>query len=156
MKRIALIVVACAACGSDANVEGDYMVSLTNRDDGCMIGWVVGNQATNIPVVITQGTDVTASVNGVAGALLDGLLGSHFYTGNVDGDNVSLTVIGDRGQTKGNCAFTFNSTIAAKASGDTLNGRIEYRAVTNGNPDCTALEGCLSFEDFAGVRPPPP
>ena len=159
MQRFACsILVVAAACGgdSDTNVEGEYTIALTNRDNGCeLMNWVVGNQATNIPVVVVQAeSEVTATVNGVAGGVLDLALGSRVYTGAVDGNDLLLELFGTRGQQRGNCSFTFNSNIDASISGDTLTGRIEYRAATNANPDCAALEGCVSFQEFNGTRPP--
>jgi hypothetical protein len=157
MKRLYPILVLVAACGgSDENVEGDYTIALTNRDNGCMFAnWTVGEQAAGIPVVVGQdGSNVTATINGGAGLVLDVALGGRTYTGDIDGDDVRLELFGTRGQQMGNCSFTFNSTIDAKIEEDTLTGRIEYRAATNGNPDCAALEDCLSFQDFNGTRPP--
>ena len=159
MQRFACsFLIIAAACGgdSDANVAGDFTIALTNRDNGCELeNWVVGNQATNIPVVITQsGADVTATVNGAAGVVLDLALGARVYTGTVDGNDLLLELFGTRGQQRGNCSFTFNSNIDASISGDTLTGRIDYRAATNANPDCAPLEGCVSFQEFNGTRPP--
>ena len=159
MQRFACsILVTVAACGggSDADVEGDFTIALTNRDNGCeLANWTVGEQSSNIPVLIAQdGAEVTATVNGIAGGVLDLALGSRIYTGTVDGDDLALELFGTRGQQRGNCSFTFNSNIDASISGDTLTGRIEYRAATNANPDCAALEGCVSFQEFNGTRPP--
>ena len=47
-----------------------------------------------------------------------------------------------------------NGVIDASLKGDVLQGEIDYRGVTNKNPDCGSLEGCLSFQDFNGTRPP--
>ncbi|HEU0029592.1 MAG TPA: hypothetical protein VFQ53_03090 [Kofleriaceae bacterium] len=97
---------------------------------------------------------MTASIEGVAGLFLDAAFGGHVYTGDVDGNDVSLELFGTRSQTMNSCSFTYNSVIDATSSGDTLTGRIEYRAATNGSPDCAAIEGCVSFQDFNGTRPP--
>ncbi|MEO8698640.1 MAG: hypothetical protein ABI867_01320 [Kofleriaceae bacterium] len=158
MKHLSLVMALVAACsGSDADVEGDYTIALTNRDNGCMFAnWTVGDQTTGVPVVIGQdGSNVTATVNGGAGLVLDVALGARTYTGDIDGDDLVLELFGTRGQQMGNCSFTYNSTIDATLDDDSLTGRIEYRAATNGNPDCSALEDCLSFQDFNGTRPPP-
>lgn len=132
------------------------MVAVTNRDNGCVLeNWTVGEQTMGIPVVVVQdGSRVTATVNGASGFVLDLALGSRIYSGDVDGDSLYLELFGTRGQQRGNCSFTFNSVIDAAVDDDTLTGRIEYRAATNANPDCAALEGCLTFQEFNGTRPP--
>jgi hypothetical protein len=157
MRRISafLFIFLSAACG-DANVEGNYSIAVTNRDNGCNFqNWTVGQQASGIAVTINQeGSDVSATVEGATGALLNLTLGSNFYTGDVEGSSLLLELFGNRSQTMGNCAFTFNSIIDAEANGDALTGRIEYTAAGNGNPDCASIDGCVTFQDFNGTRPP--
>jgi len=158
MKQLAGLLLVVAACGGSdpADVSGNYTVALTNRDNGCMIAnWTEGESSSGVAVTITQdGSNATASVEAGAGFILDVALGSHVYTGSVDGHAVFLELFGTRGQQNGNCSFTFNSDIDATLIGDTLSGKIEYRAATNSNPDCAALEGCVSFQEFNGARPP--
>jgi len=161
MKHLSWVLFSCVlgvlGCGSDpADVAGDYTISITNRDNGCMFAnWAVGEQTTGVRVTITQdGETASASVEGTAGAFFDLWLGSHVYTGTVDGDDMTLELFGNRPQTAGNCAFTYNSRIVGSINGDALSGRVEYTAKTNNNPDCAALESCLSFQDFNGTRPP--
>jgi len=160
MKALAWILLAGMApgCTSDAEVAGTYSVALTNRDNGCMLpNYTVGDTATNIGVVITQaGSNVTVTVNGLAGIALIGLLGGgkNVYTGGVDGNDVDVESLGTAPKTSGNCTYTYNSRITATIDGDALTGRIEYRAADNGNPDCAPLSGCLTYQDFNGTRPP--
>jgi len=156
MKQLAALLLLAGCTGSDADVAGDYTVALTNRDNGCMLAnWTVGDSTTGVAVTVTQaGSDVTASVEAGAGFVLDVALGSHVYTGTVDGSHVFLELFGTRNQQSGNCSYTFNSDIDAILAGDTLTGKIEYRAATNGNPDCAAFDNCVSFQDFNGTRPP--
>jgi hypothetical protein len=155
---VALLGVPLLGCGSSepADVAGNYSIALTNRDNGCnLANWTVGEQATGIPVVIMQeGSTATADVQAGAGFILDAALGSSIYTGDVDGNDLFLELFGNRPQQQGNCSFTFNSEIDASLAGDALSGRINYKAATNDNPDCTALEGCVSFQEFNGTRPP--
>jgi hypothetical protein len=157
MKSLALLALL-AACGSDANVAGDYTISVTSRDNGCNInGWQVGGMSSGVTVTITQaGSTATAIVTGGGGFLLGGLLGKNDFTGTVDGDHVDLTVLGTAPKNAGNCTYTFNGEISATDSGDVLTGRIDYRAADNGNPDCTTMmiHGCDSYQDFNGTRPP--
>lgn len=156
MKRLCLLL-GLAACGSDTNVAGDYTIALTNRTNGCMFGnWNEGDSTTGVDVVFTQsGSDVTATINNVGGLALKAVFGS---AGNVfkGDDSIDLKVFGTNSQTKGNCTYTFNGEITADLSGDTLTGRIDYRAADNGNPDCTTqnIHGCDSYQDFNGTRPP--
>jgi hypothetical protein len=150
------VLVACGG-GDPADVAGDYTIALTNRDNGCnLANWTVGESSSNIPVAIEQeGSTATANVMAGAGVVLDLALGSHIYEGEVDGDDLFLELFGTRSQTQGNCTFTFNSEIDASIDGDTLTGAIRYKAATVGNPDCAPLEGCVSFQEFNGTRPPP-
>jgi len=160
MKALAwalLVSVAAIGC-DDAEVSGSYTVALTNRDNGCMFAnYTVGESAQGIGVVITQNdSNVTLTVNGIAGTYLVLLLGAdkNVYTGGVDGDEVSVDSLGTRAQSMGNCAYTINSRIIGTIDGDALTGRIEYRAADNGNPDCAPISGCLTYQDFNGTRPP--
>jgi hypothetical protein len=156
MRRISAFLFIFAACG-DADVEGNYTVAVTNRDNGCNLqNWTVGDQTSGIGVTINQeGSDVSAQVDGAFGGLLNLTLGSSLYTGDISGDSLLLKLFGNRSQNMGNCAFTFNSVIDAEANGDSLAGRIEYTAAGNGNPDCASIDGCVTFQDFNGSRPPP-
>lgn len=157
MKRLACLLLACAACAGDADIEGNYTVALTNRDNGCALaGWTVGEQTSGVPVAIVQeGSAANATVTGVAAIGLNLLLGTNVFTGTVDGDDVRLTAVGDVALSSGNCAYTFDGVILATAGANSLAGRVEYRAVTNNQPDCAAIAGCLSYQDFSGSRPPP-
>jgi hypothetical protein len=98
---------------------------------------------------------VTANVTGFGAAFgLDLLLGSHMFTGTVDGDHLDLKIMGTNAQQSGNCTFTYTGQIDATANGDTLSGRINYTPATNGNSDCAAIAGCVTYQEFNGSRPP--
>jgi len=158
MKRLHLLL-GLAACGggSDANVAGTYTMAITNRDNGCNFsGYNIGAQSM-VGVNITQtDSNLMATVTGGGGFLLALVVGSNIYTGTVDGKDVDLQIIGDLAMNSGNCAFTYDSEIHARLDGNSMSGRIEYRSVTNGNSDCASITGCLTFQEFAGSRPPPP
>lgn len=158
MKALAPILLATVlGCGSDpANVEGNYTMAVTNRDNGCpLANWTVGTSTPNIGVTITQqGSNASATINGLVGVFVSATLGTNVYTGSVSGNDVTLEVLGTRSMTMGNCTFTYNSTILGTADGDTMTGRVEYRGAGNGNPDCSTITGCLSYQDFNGTRPP--
>lgn len=153
-----LSIMTVAACSSTpANVAGSYTVAVTDRDNGCnLMNWTPGNMNQGIGVTITQnGTTVVATVNGLTATYLDAVLGAHAFQGSVDGDHLSLTLFGTRTSNSGNCTWTYNADLEADLTGDILQGTIDYKPKTNGNPDCTTtLMTCASRQDFNGTRPP--
>jgi hypothetical protein len=155
--RIAWIALALPLAGacSDANVAGNYTAAITNRSDGCSIGWTSGDQTTATFTVTQAGSDVTLTVNGLAAIFVAGQLGTSTFTGNVDGDELDLRVTGTLPKTSGGCEFTFNGKVSASQDGDMMSGRVEYRAATNGDADCGSRESCLSVQEFNATRPPP-
>jgi len=156
MRILALSICAAACTSSDpSNARGDYAVMLTNRDNGCnFMNWTAGTNS-NATVTLTQdANDITANVTGLGGFALDLVLGGHAYTGKINGGDLDLNLLGVRSNTSGNCTYTFNSEIRAVIDGDILTGQINYTSATNGNPDCSAITGCRSFQDFNGTRPP--
>src|SRR5688572_22727127 len=156
MRRAIAFALLLGCGGEDADVAGDFSIAVTNRDNGCEFdNWMEDETSANIPVTITQdGSAVTATIEGLTGSFVEAVLGSRSYEGEVDGNDLFLELFGSRAANQGNCAFTINSEIDATISGDALEGRINYKAATNGNPDCDTLEGCVSFQDFNGTRPP--
>jgi hypothetical protein len=163
--RTWLLVALCtpvAACGGDddpVDVAGDYSVAITNRDNGCDLQpWAVGDSNSGIAVTITQdakdkGT-ASATVGGLAGVFLTAAVGGNQFTGSVDGDELDLKLLGTTSHSKGNCTYTYNAVISGVLAGDALTGKISYQAATNNGPDCGALTGCSSVQDFNGTRPP--
>jgi hypothetical protein len=158
MKHFAgfLLLVAVGCGGSDTNVEGNWTMSVTNRDNGCNLAdWEVGKQSTNIGVTILQeDTSVSAEITGLVGVYVTAALGTNKWSGAIDGDELTLDLAGSRGGQTGNCVYTYNSRILGDVNGDTMTGRIEYSAATNNNPDCAPIEGCVTFQEFNGTRPP--
>lgn len=148
--------VLSAACGSDADVGGNYTAAITNRNDECSIGWTVGEQGNTQVTVSQTGRDVTLVVQGVPGILVANLLGTDTFTGNVDGSSIDLKVVGNAQKQTADCMYTFDGEIDASLDGDTLSGRVEYRAQTNGDASCGTREDCLSVQEFNATRPPPP
>ena len=160
MRSHFLIALALAALGlggcAPADVAGNSTVSATNGEDGCAIdGWTTGATFTAIPVTITQdGGDVAIVVDGGAGVYLNLVVGSNRFNGDVAGDRVSATLIGDNSNREGECAFTYTVDLEATVTGDVIEGSLEYRPVTNGHPDCGVLETCRNEQLFNGTRPP--
>jgi hypothetical protein len=147
-------------CADDdpANVEGNFTVAVTNRDNGCNLGnWTVGDSSAGIPVTIAQeGENVSATVMGLTGAGLNLGLGSNVFSGKIDENKLDLDLFGERPQMQNSCTYTYNAKILGLVDGDTIEGRVEYRAAptTPSNPDCASITGCLSFQEFNGTRPP--
>ena len=160
MKRLTVLgsfILLVGACGggSDADVAGTYQMQITNRDNGCnFANYTVGDSGQATVVVTQTDSNVSATVMGGGGFALALVLGSNVYVGDVSGNDLDLKIEGTRAFNDGNCAFTYNSEIKGSLSGDSLMGKIEYRAVTNNNSDCATHTGCLTFQEFAGSRPP--
>jgi hypothetical protein len=154
---LTVLAAALGGCGGGpADVAGSYSVAVTNGQNGCNFeNWTEGETTANIPVVITQDdTKVTAEVQGIVGGLLGLWLGASVYTGDIDGDSLTLTLFGSNSTTLGNCTYTINSTMTADFDNDVLRGQIRYQSATNDNPDCAGIEGCVTVQDFNGNRPP--
>jgi hypothetical protein len=155
--KFLVLAICVAACGSDdVSAAGDYTVTVTDRDNGCNLpSWTAG-MMTNATVTITQSAndDVTALVTGVAGLALDFGLGSHSFTGKIRGSSLDLKLFGTRSNSMGNCTYTLNAAIRAVVTGDMMAGQIDYTSATNGNPDCSGIENCDSFQDLTGTRAP--
>jgi hypothetical protein len=155
--RYGVFVAILAGCSSSpVDASGNYTVATTNGHNDCNIAaWTVGQQTTGIPVTVTQQhANASADVMGASAVLLDLLLGGHVFTGTVDGNSLDLKLTGTRPNTLGNCTYTLNGEIQASLSGDALSGRINYTGAGNGNSDCASIQGCVSFEEFNGSRPP--
>jgi len=160
MNRLVLLGfgITVAACGSDApaGVAGTFTVGVTNRTNGCnFANWTVGTMNSGISVSITQaGSTASANITGATGTYFDVVFGTSVFAGSVDGDNLDLKLMGTHSQTSGNCTYTYDGEIVATANGDTLTGKINYTPATNGHTDCMAIEGCVTYQDFTGSRPP--
>ena len=150
---IAWIALACAAACSDANVAGNYNAQLTNRSDGCSLGLTPGSNAMASFSVLQSGSDVTLEVEGLAGLFLANHVGSAVLSGDVDGVEVDVGRDGPK-KTSGGCEFSINARLRATVDGDVMKGRVEYRAATNGHPDCGSRESCLTVQEFNATRPP--
>ena len=154
--RLLALVVCVAACSDDRNAAGDYTVTVTDRANGCNIpNWTAGMMTTATVTLTQSSNNVTAVVTGLGGLALDVGLGSHSFTGKINGSTLDLDLFGTRSNSSGNCTYTINAKIRAVLDGDMLTGQIDYTSATNGNPDCAAIEGCDSFQDIAGSRAMP-
>lgn len=157
-RFLPLFALLLAACGSDpADVAGDYTVAVTNGANECMLGmWNEGDTNSGIDMVISQsGSSANADVRGLTGGFLDFWLGASVFSGDVDGDELDLLLIGTTEQTAPGCTYTIDAELDATLDGDVLLGTITYRP----NPiegACGILEACRNVQDFNGTRPPTP
>jgi hypothetical protein len=156
--------VLATACGDDfsaapeppADVEGQYSVAVTNRDNGCAFeSFDDGATATNIPLTVTQdGSNLSAKIGGLTGTAFSLLVGVDTLQGQIQGNELSLAIVGTATQTQGECSFSIDVHAEATASGDALQGTLEYVPDTAEGAQCAALVGCSTYQDFAGSRPP--
>lgn len=159
MKRgtwIAWTVLVCAAACSDTNVAGNYSAQMTNRSDGCSLGLTTGENVMVEFTVTQSGSDVTLEVEGIPGLFVAAQVGSAVLTGEVDGDEIDLERQGTVTKTSMACEYTINARLRATQDADAMSGRVEYRAATNGHPDCGSRGTCLTVQDFNATRPPAP
>jgi len=140
-----------------ADMGGDYMVSLTNGQNTCatVTDWTEGQQSTGIPVSIVQdGTILTAEVGGAAALYFILLTGDYNFTGEIHGNEFTLTCYGTRPTTAGNCTYTVNAIITGTVDGNAIQGTMTYQPALSDNPDC-AQHDCQAEQAFSGSRPPP-
>jgi hypothetical protein len=140
---------------ASANVAGNYTVSVTNADNGCMIAsWDVGKSTSDIPFMIDQQDEnLTGTLQGLSGLALDAAIGTNSFTGSATGNDFDITAFGKKTYTQGNCSYKLNAEISGNISGDAITGTIKYSPATDNNPDCTSLQ-CSSTQNFNGTRPP--
>ena len=146
-------IVGAAACG-DTNVAGNYSAQITNGSDGCNLGLTAGDNVTVAFIVTQSGGDVSLEVGGLPGLFLSAQVGSAVLTGDVDGDSIALERQGTLSKTSGACEYKINAELEADQDGDTMSGRVEYRAATNNHAECGSRTGCVTVQDFNATRPP--
>jgi hypothetical protein len=155
MRYLGLLLCMAACSTEDADVTGDFSITVTNRDNGCNFAqWTAGVSSSAQVTLAQTGSDVTATVTGVGAIALELLIGGRVFAGEVRGNTLELTLFGTRSNMMGNCTYTFNAELHAVIDGDVLTGQIDYLAATNANPDCDGITSCRSFQDFNGTRPP--
>jgi hypothetical protein len=158
MKRVIsiawMVLVGGAAACSDANVAGNYTAQITNGADGCSLGLTKDQNLTADFIVTQDGSDVSLRIEGFSGGFISLLAGSAVLTGNVDGDDVDVERIGTVKKTEMSCEYMVNVQIKASQDGDSMSGRVEYRAATNADPTCGSRQNCISVQEFNATRPP--
>src|SRR4051812_1319496 len=121
---IVVSVLAGCSSSSPADVAGDYTVNITDKANGCMLGnWTEGDTTNNIGVSITQtGAHATVTVNGLAGAYVNAVIGGSTWDGSVDGNQIDAILHGTVSKSMGNCSYFITAEIAASLTKDTLDG----------------------------------
>jgi hypothetical protein len=156
-KALLVALLACA-CGSDspADVAGTYTLSLTVSKDDCgILGNSVGESSSGVQMIVAQsGSQVSGQVQGIAGLALTWSMGTDTFTGTVEGNSLDLSISGTMAGSSGTCAYTRNAHLAAKVSGDVIEGKVTYTYVTNKTADCGALTTCQDEQLLNGTRPP--
>ena len=138
-----------------SDVAGNYTVAITNGASSCNFDqWMEGQETTGVGLAITQdGQKIHATLDGVTAVFFTLAFGSADFDGTIQGNTLTLTNYGMRTAIQGNCSYTYNATVKATQTGDSISGTITYAPKTNGNPDCDAVE-CSASQKFNGSRPP--
>lgn len=147
------------ACGSEdeftASVAGKYAVALTNGKTTCdWPNWKEGEEGQVSFTITQEAKALTGQLELPPNVALvfNLIFGTDDFKGSIKGNTFSMTKAG-KGLTQGNCAYSFNATVDGTQNGDSIAGTISYDTVTNGNPDCDAVE-CSATQKFNGSRPP--
>jgi hypothetical protein len=140
-----------------AELVGDYVVSLTNGKNTCstLADWTEGKESSGITITITQdGTMLTAQVGGEAAILFVLLTGDNNFSGEMHGNDFTLTSDGTKSTTSGNCTYTVNAVISGTLTGNAIHGTVTYEPAISDDPDCAPYD-CQAEQAFSGSRPPP-
>jgi hypothetical protein len=154
---LAIVVLCVSACGSSSvDVSGAYSGPVTNGANSCPGAWVTG-QTSDANVTIAQtGADISIQVTGAAGLLLQLGFGTNAFTGSVRGNHLDALIIGSVQAMAGGCLYSFNGSLSASVSGNTLSGSITYTPKANDHADCSAMSvtGCSRTQSFTMTRAP--
>jgi hypothetical protein len=154
---LAIVVLSVCACGSsNVDVSGAYSGPVTNGANSCPGAWTTG-QTSDANVTIAQtGTNVSIQVTGAAGLLLQLGFGTNAFTGSVKGNQIDALIIGSVQATAGGCQYTYDGSLSANVSGNTLSGSITYTPNTNNQADCNTMSvtGCSRTQSFTMTRAP--
>jgi hypothetical protein len=85
--------------------------------------------------ILQTGADLQLSATGAVQASLDTLIGTHTFTGSVEGNSLQLAINGAHTRSVDGCDYRLDAEISASASGDQLTGALGFRAVSD-DPTC--------------------
>jgi hypothetical protein len=145
-----------AGCSSDAvkhepypDVSGYYFAQLESGPSTCPgDDWTPG-ETFPIDIMLTQHA-LVLTVEVLYSTTLGSLVGAHTFPGMLDTLQLEGSLEGDKPQTSGACTYTFDATLAATVSVNTLSGSITYAAQT----DCAPVAGCTRVQNLTGERNP--
>jgi hypothetical protein len=160
LASTAALVAACSGGGA-ADFSGDYTITASNGTNDCQIAnWDTAQPATGITVTITQDPTNLAvaqlTFTGLWALYFDVVEGTHIFSGaRVNGDQLDVTVLGTKTVTPQgtSCGYTVNAHLQLTLTGNTVNGSIQYKPVTNGDPSCGVLNACSNSQTISGSRP---
>ena len=147
-------------CGDDdefvapTDVAGLYELTLHNGANGCGLeDWVEGNTTTNVGLRIEQqGTDLIGRLEGPVGGIVAVLLGTAELSGSQSRGDVTLQAFSPYVRQQGTCTYNLLVTLQGTLDGNLMSGTIDYTWATNGAPECSDLEGCVTEQTFDAVR----
>jgi hypothetical protein len=157
MKPILLAIVGlcvCACGSSSVDVSGAYSGPVTNGANSCPGTWATGQTSAADVTIAQTGANVSIQVMGAAGLLLQLGFGTNAFTGSVRGNHIDALIIGSVQATAGGCQYSFNGSLSANVSGNTLSGSITYTPKTNGHADCDSMSitGCSRTQSFTMTK----
>lgn len=161
MRPVALLLVmsACDAVfldeRADVDAAGTYTLTVTAGANGCMFeNWRQGETSVLEVMVMQERRNVTATVGGVAGLIVQGVTGQNLFTGTVDEDTLSLGIVGTQVHTMLDCMMTIDYELSATLDGDVLVGELRSRAIPLAQTAaCAPRVGCTSLQSLLGMRP---
>jgi hypothetical protein len=152
--------VACSATDEAASepggIAGTYSVSLTNQQNDCQFAdWVVGDQATNIELIVRQdGKDVSCEVMSLAALALWSQTGGTTFRGTLEGKTLRAEIQGTTLHTEAKCEYWVDAALQSSVADDTMTGSIRYEKRAKPGSSCSVPDGCSSVQEFAAARPP--
>jgi hypothetical protein len=167
MKRLAFVLLLAScydwnALSSVPDFSGNYVVVMTNGDDGCKIGnngtgWMVGMMSDGIPLDVTQSSNqVVATVGGISGTALNLFCGTNQLVGTVSQGAMDVSIQCPKESRQNTCVFHYLAHAHATLSGNHITGTIDYTTIiTTMTADCLApqpLPNCKSTQTFTGNR----
>lgn len=142
----------------NAAIDGRWSIIIKSEVDQCMFdGWTPGTVA-GLEIVIDQfgdgGRDVKARLDGLAGLGFWLALGTAELSGRIEGDQLSLTMLGINDEKALNgCVFRRELRVTAQVDGDRLRqGRIVHIPTAGTAPECQMFVSCQALQSFDGTK----
>ncbi|MDX2024555.1 MAG: hypothetical protein SF187_30215 [Deltaproteobacteria bacterium] len=139
----------------NAPVSGTWSMSIKNGSDACMTdGWMPG-AVSSFEIKLQQfGEDneqVSAELQGILGLAFWLGVGSSTLTGRIEGDELSLTLLGAKDEMLRGCTYRREVRVTARVQSDRLrDGRITH--IIRTDAACPGISGCELQQTFDGTR----